>query len=218
MRDSGLVDANGARKVLLAHLLRFAKLGDSPVDWAFQSPTFARTLHAVKVDQRSTFVNTESTTVLLDSVKPLMFMGDERHKKSPPAVDPEPVTELFVKQVNAKLAANDAFNMERGLKKGDRDYRPCSHADLADATGADPNSIKNMLGGVRAGTKAKKIGRSKYVRAIREVLDIPQMVSMLVPADRLAILDRLSKIPMPLLKRLQEELRQLEDKLPKDPR
>lgn len=105
-------------------------------------------------------------------------MGDRLHKKSPPKVASEPVTVVLQKQVNAKLYANDAYNAERKLKKGDDGYRIANHSDLADAVGADKNQIKNMFGGVRAGTKTKPVGKSKYVALIREKLGIPAVVTI----------------------------------------
>jgi hypothetical protein len=121
-------------------------------------------------------------------------MGDERHKKSPPQAK-EPVTDLFRKQVEAALARNAVHNAERGLRKGTHGYRPENHADLADETGADANTIKHLLGGVRAGTKTKKISRSSYVPIIRRVLGIAQIVTTQVPANRLKLVERIASMP-----------------------
>lgn len=102
-------------------------------------------------------------------------MGDPRHKRSPVGVRRE-ITPLLIKQVNAALAANELYNAQHGLKKGTDGYRAESHQDLADETGADPNQIKNMFGGVRPGTKIKKVGKSKYVDPICDLLGIERLV------------------------------------------
>lgn len=122
----------------------------------------------------------------------------------------EPVTPLFLKQVAAALASNDAFNTLHRLSEDDPSYRPTTHAELARAIDCDPNTIKHLLGGVRAGTKAKKISRSKYVPAIREALKIQQMESIEIPANRVALFQRISSWPDAALDELARRLDDLE--------
>lgn len=112
-------------------------------------------------------------------------MGDERHKKSPPPAElEEDVTNGFRKEVRDTLTANKAWNKARGLRKGDPDYRICNDAELADAIGTDKNLIKNMLGGVRPGTKVKLINRSVFVGPIRRALKLRPIRTITVRADR----------------------------------
>lgn len=165
---------------------------DSPVYGAIQQLPLRD--HASVLDQRSIFSKHQQTARLFLDRGHLLPMGDARHKRSPPKVQPQKVTELFVKQVIAALAANDAYNAQHKLRKGDRGYKPSSHQDLSDATGADPNQIKNMLGGVRAGTKTKAIGRSKYVDPICELLGIKRMVGIEVPIDLVDLVQRIANL------------------------
>lgn len=137
-------------------------------------------------------------------------MGDERHKKSPPKAKMEPVTPLFLKQVEAALAQNALHNTKHGLRKEDRGYRLAQHADLVDATGADANTIKHLLGGVRPGTKTKKIGRSAYVPIIREKLGIAQIVTTQVPADRLKLVEAIASLPDTAFRELEKHIAQLD--------
>lgn len=109
-------------------------------------------------------------------------MAFARHKRSPPKFEARKVTPLFVKQVQAALKANDVFNTQHRLTKGERGYRPSSHQDLADEIGADPNAIKNLLGGVRSGTKVKQPGRSRLVDPICELLGIERIVEVDIPS------------------------------------
>lgn len=92
------------------------------------------------------------------------------------------VTPLFLKQVEAALAVNRVYNTKHKLRKGDVGYRIGSHQDLADALNVDPNSIKNLLGGVRPGTKAKAPGRSKLVDPICDLLGIERLIEVAIPA------------------------------------
>ena len=98
------------------------------------------------------------------------------HKKSPPQYMPRNVTPLLVKQIDAALRANEVHNLKHKLKKGDDRYRPASHFDLAQITGANPTQIKNMLGGVRPGTKTKPVKKSRYVDPICDALGIERLV------------------------------------------
>jgi hypothetical protein len=120
-------------------------------------------------------------------------MGDARHKKPPPKAKFGDVTPLFLKQVAAALAQNDAHNTQHNLKRGDPGYKICKPGELADAVGADPNMIKHLLGGVRPGTKTKKVSRSRLVGPIREALGIEQMGSVLLPASIVAVVQRLAE-------------------------
>jgi hypothetical protein len=133
-------------------------------------------------------------------------MGDERHKRAPAKEDMEPVTKLFVAQVKAALAANAAYNEQHRLKKGDKGYRIATHADLHDASSADPNQIKNMLGGVRLGTVTKQIGRSRDVPKIRRALNLPKMATIEVPADRAALVQRIAALSNEQFRELEAEI------------
>lgn len=88
------------------------------------------------------------------------------------------VTPILKKQVEAALAANEVHNLKHGLKKGMAGYRIESHQDLAThpKVNADPNSIKNMFGGVRPGTKIKPVKKSRLVDPICDVLGIERLV------------------------------------------
>lgn len=136
-------------------------------------------------------------------------MGDARHKRSPPPGKPREVTSLFVKQVVAALAANEVYNTQHKLKKGQPGYRIASHADLAEETGADPNQIKNMLGGVRAGTKTKAVGKSKYVDPICDALGIERLVRIEaeVPSRVADLVQRIIALPPDMLSELEAEVR-----------
>lgn len=136
-------------------------------------------------------------------------MGDERHKKPPTKDEMEPVTRLFVLQVKAALAKNLEHNERGNIKPGDRGYRIATHADLSAASGVDPNQIKNMLGGMRPGTKTKKIGRSRDVPKIRRALDLPRMISVEVPADRAEVLQLLASLSPDAFLEVERELLEL---------
>lgn len=179
------------------------------MDGAAQTTAPTLTFHVMTVDQRSTFVNTDETTDLPCAVQRLECMSDARHKKSPPDEDDEPVTELFKQQVEAALATNRAFNTQHELKSGMRGYRIKNHAELARAVGSDRNTIKNLLGGVRPGTKAKATGRSKYVRLIREALGIVQLIEVQVPTYSLGLVKRISALPKPAFEEMERKMSDL---------
>jgi len=143
-------------------------------------------------------------------------MGDRLHKNSPPPEKLEDVTELFVAQVKAKLAANAAHNIRFALKNTDPDFRICSHAQLADATGIDPNIIKHMFGGVRPGTKTKKITRSRFVGLIRHALEISQVTVVPFVMERANIARTLAGMNDDQWKRFAPELTKLIDEAKKD--
>lgn len=189
-----------------------SKSPDAPMDRPVQ--TLSSSAHATVLDHRSTFRNSVSTTYLLDAERPLCSMGDARHKRSPPKNKPREVTPLFVMQVRAKLAANKVHNVQHGLKKGSSGYLPCTPQDLSDATGADPNQIKNMLGGERPGTKTKPVGKSKYVDPICDLLGIERLVriEMEVPAKLADIIRRLSKLSPEELAELDADLDEIDRK------
>lgn len=111
----------------------------------------------------------------------LVIVSETRRKKL--RGESRPVTDLFVKQVNAKLAENDVYNTQHKLRPGDDGYRIATHADLVRATGADANAIKHLLGGVRHGTKTTRPKRSKLVDPIATLLGIPLLVTVEVPED-----------------------------------
>lgn len=134
-------------------------------------------------------------------------MRDARHKRSPLKGALRKVTPLFVKQVEAALKANDVHNTQHRLRKGDRGYRPSSHADLADATGAHQNAISDLLGGVRAGTQSKQPERSRLVDPICELLGIKRFVEVSVPADLAALIERLAALSPEDRAAIEEEVR-----------
>lgn len=122
-------------------------------------------------------------------------MGFAGHKKAPPNAEKRKVTPLFIKQVQAALKANDVYNTQHRLKKGERGYRPSSHQDLAEALDVDPNSIKNLLGGVRAGTNVKSPKTSRLVDPICELLGIEPIVDVPVPSSLAGLVSRLRSLP-----------------------
>jgi hypothetical protein len=125
-------------------------------------------------------------------------MGDARHKKSPPPADlEEDVTPDFRRKVREVLELNKLGNQLRGLRKSDEGYLVSNQAELADAIGVDRNLIKNMLGGVRAGTKVRLIARSTYVGAIRRVLHLAPVIQVAIRADRAAIVKLIAELPDP---------------------
>lgn len=113
----------------------------------------------------------------------LVIVGDARHKKMPVG-EAKPVTDLFLKKVTAALAANDAQNTEHKLKPGMKGYLTATHADIATELDVDPNSVKNLLGGVRSGTKAVRPKRSKLVDPISKLLGIRLRIAVEVDEDR----------------------------------
>src|SRR5678816_2953767 len=120
------------------------------VNWPSQP--LARHGHQLVLEHCPRIGKTKRTTHLLVGGGRLSSMGDARHKRSPKEGTPREVTPLLIKQVEAALSANEVYNIQHKLRKGDRGYRPKSHQDIADEIDADPNSIKNMFGGVRPGT------------------------------------------------------------------
>lgn len=178
---------------------------DAPVNWSRQ--TLARISHQTVLDQRSSFRKNQSTTCLIGADGPLSFMGDARHKRSPPKGVMRDVTDLFVKQVVAALAANEVHNAKHKLRKGERGYRPESHADLAEATGAHQNAISDLFGGVRPGTKSKRPGRSKLVDPICDLLGIERLVSVSVPASLVSLIERIALLPPEFRAELEDEVK-----------
>jgi hypothetical protein len=155
-------------------------------------------LHAATVDCESTLVKHKETADLPCVVQTYESMGDSRHKKSPPPSDlEEDVTPAFRKQVRELLDNNEQSNKLRGLRKGDPGYRISNQSELADAIpGCDKSQLRRMLGGVRAGTKVTNpIHRSTYVAAIRAVLGMPPVRSVLVREDRARIVQLFAELP-----------------------
>lgn len=138
-------------------------------------------------------------------------MGDARHKRSPPQGKAKPVTELFKLQAKAAMAMNAAYNLQHELKPGQDGYRPATAADLERETGADANLLKHMFGGVRPGTKTKKIGASKYVDPIAQALGIQQTETVEIRADRADLVRWLNALPDEVFKDLQAKIRALEN-------
>lgn len=130
------------------------------------------------------------------------------HKESPKG-EFKQVTDLFLKQVKATLATNDAYNTKHRLNPGDRGYRIATHADLTTAIGVDPNAIKNLLGGVRAGTKAKRPGRSRLVDPIARALGIRAVVTVEVQDDRVELVEIINSLPDDVVVKFAQDLRRL---------
>jgi hypothetical protein len=123
-------------------------------------------------------------------------MGDSRHKKSPPPADlEEDVTEEFRREVRDVLDINKMSNKRRGLKRDDPGYLVSNQAELADVIGVDKNLVKNMLGGVRPGTKVRLIARSTYVGAIRRALQLAPVTQVSVRADRAQLVKLFADLP-----------------------
>lgn len=139
-------------------------------------------------------------------------MGDPRHKRPPKKADLFEVTSLFLKQVEAKLAENALHNEQHRLKKGDDGYRPYTHADLVEATGANQNAISNLLGGVRPGTKTKRPKRSRLVGQLRELLGIPPLIRFEaeVPPPKAAVLERVRALSPEKLAQIERDLDEIE--------
>jgi hypothetical protein len=192
MRDSSLIDAAFCSEPFLGESEAFSEPCNPFVDRSGQPTSRSLTFHAATVDQRSTSVKRELTTSLVRAAKRSALMGDARHKKSPAKnLVARKVTPLFIKQALAAMAANAVHNLKHKLKPGDPGYKTATHADLERVSGADANTIKHLFGGVRAGTKTKKIGRSKYVDPIANDLGIEASVAVEVPASRVAIVQAL---------------------------
>jgi hypothetical protein len=153
-------------------------------------------------------VKRKRTTDLPLALQRSLGMGDERHKKSPPpAALEEDVTERFREEVRSTLAANKTRNRALGLHKGDPGYQISNQAELADAIGVDKNLIKNMLGGVRAGTKTKLIQRSTYVGAIREALKLSAVSQITVPSERASVLLILAGLPADIFRGFEDAVK-----------
>jgi hypothetical protein len=152
--------------------------------------------HAEKVDRRSTRSQALVTHRSTAGAETLAEMGDERHKKSPPPAElEEDVTDGFRKEVRDTLTANKTRNKALDLRREDPRYQISNQSELADAIGADKNLIKNMIGGVRPGTKVKLLGRSVYVGEIRRALKLRPVRTITVPEDRAEILLDIADLP-----------------------
>lgn len=132
-------------------------------------------------------------------------MGDARHKRSPPRGKLRTVTSLFVKQVEAELAANDVYNTRHHLRKGDAGYRPRSHQDLADELECTPDAIGDLLGGVRATNKP--VGRSRLVDPICELLGLEKFVDVNVPESIADLVQRIAALSPERRAEITEEVR-----------
>lgn len=132
-------------------------------------------------------------------------MGDARHKKPPPRGKLRTVTSLFIKQVEAALAANDVYNTMHRLKKGDPRYRPRSHQDLADELDCTPDAIGDLLGGVRAANKP--VERSRLVDPICDLLGLEKFVDVTVPESIVDLVQRIAALSPERRAVLAEEVR-----------
>jgi hypothetical protein len=188
-----------------SQVLALSQSPDSPVYGTRQ--TLSSCSHPTVLDQRSNFRKNQSTTCLVASDGPLSYMGHPPHKKSPPKAEMRPVTDLFVKQVAAALAANEVHNAQHKLKRGDRGYRPESQADLSAATGANQNAITDLLGGVRPGTKSKRPARSRLVDPLCDLLGIERMVAIVVPVSLVSLIERIAALPADLRAELEQTVK-----------
>lgn len=170
-----------------------------------------RGAHPTVLDQRSTFRKGQRTTGLDLPEGALSSMGDARHKTAIKG-EKRKVTPLVLKQIEAALATNRVYNMQRKLKKGAPDYRPQSPQDLADLTGADPNTVKNLLGGVRPGTKAKRPKESRLIDPICDLLGIDRTVSVEVPVTLSALVQRIAALSPEDRARVRAEVEKIETK------
>lgn len=204
MTRNRYMHADSLRELGEAQPLSFAESPDPPMNRASQ--TLSIGTHSAVLDQRSTSGKRFSSTQLLPGARRFGPMGFARHKRSPPKYEYRKVTPLFIKQVQAALKANDVFNTQHHLKKGEPGYRPSSHQDLADELGVDPNAIKNLMGGVRSGTKAKQPERSKLVDPICELLDIEPIVDVGVPKGSLSLVERIAAMSPEARAELEAEI------------
>lgn len=123
-------------------------------------------------------------------------MGDLRHKKSPPTNEAEEDnTPEFREAARAALANNAIANRIRKKRKGDPGYLISNQAELADAIDADRTTIKKLLGGARASTKAKISERSVYVGRVRRVLDLGKPEVVTVRPERLDVVRWIAELP-----------------------
>ena len=172
MRGERYVTAYLRSKVDQLESAPFTELPDSPMDRTCQAlalGTHSDVLYRHSKSRKTLYVTGRKT----DTGR-LTPMG--AHKKSPPQHTPRKVTPLLVKQIKSALSTNEVYNLQHKLKKDDPEYRPESQFDLAQITGANPTQIKNMLGGVRPGTKTKPVGKSRYVDPICDALGIERLV------------------------------------------
>lgn len=189
-----------------SQVLALSQSPDPPVYGTRQ--TLSSCAHPTVLDRRSNSVKQDSSTYLIEHERSLYLMAHSPHKKSPPQAPFRPVTDLFIKQVAAALAANEVYNAQHKIKKGERGYRAESQADLAEETGANQNAILNLLGGVRQGTKGKRPGRSRLVDPICTILNIERMVSVEVPASLVALIERITALPPDMRNELESVVRQ----------
>ncbi len=184
MGDRGLIDANCVGQILLAHRVAFAKFGDAPVYWAFQ-PTSLLSFHLTTVDRCSTVVNRELPTDSLRTVQRSGWMGDVRHKASPPKdEDEEDVTPAFRLDARRALELNAEKNELGGIKKGQPGYLISDQADLAEAVVTSKRMISKIIGPVRPATKVKLVDRSVFVGRIRAALQLQALTEIQVKASR----------------------------------
>ena len=195
VRDSGLVDADRIGELLLGELQLVAKIGDSSVNRAVQTTAKLLPRHVVKVDQRSTFCK----CVLSDDLPPLVkrseFMGDKLHKDPPPDDEEEDVTPEFRILASRQLELNDLANRNAERKFGDPGYLISNRSELADAVDTDKTMINKIIGPKKSTTKVKLVDRSAFVGRIRKALDLPPVMSIVVPVSHAALLKRIAALP-----------------------
>ena len=159
---------------------------------AGQAPTLLLPFHPAKVDRRSTEVNAKSTTDLLAAMEPSEDMGDDRHKRSPPDDMEEDVTEEFRALVRETLELNDRRNRLHQLSKDSPRYLISNRAELAEAVGTDKTMINKIIGPARPTTTVKLVERSAFLGRIRRALQLPAMLLVPIPENRVEFARRIA--------------------------
>lgn len=130
------------------------------------------------------------------------------HKKSPPDEPVEKVTWGFRKLVREMLKANAAHNEFHKHEKGDLDYRPANHADLADAikgikAKGDKKQLSDIIGPAKIELddlteeqRAALVDESYLVGRIRKAMGIkePTTETIDVPRDRMVAVRQLLEL------------------------
>lgn len=155
-------------------------------------------LHAAILERGSNSVKNNRNPVLTRSVQPFEHMGDARHKNAPNGDDLDLVTEEFRRDARFRIEAHKAYNRASGLKPGDPGWKIDNYAKLAEAVGTDTTQITNILGPVRSTSKPKRdgklVGRSVFVRKIREALGLTPTRALSVPLDLVPLVERWSEV------------------------
>lgn len=111
-------------------------------------------------------------------------MGDARHKKGPPPLEEDDVTDAFRDLVLAKLEQNRQANERNGISRRDPMRLIDDRASLARAVGTDTTMINNLLGPARSSSKPRRLAtRSAFVRPILRALGISMPTAIMVASD-----------------------------------